>query len=678
MSYILQEPQTFINVKLTNLGRRQLALGQLTFSNYAFSDREVNYSIDRTGSYDLTLNRILSPVDAQPSLSANFDGTSPQPLLSQYVSTAKQFSTAHTASYGFFSGVTTGYTNYYIDSNKILGSDALFYSANTNGGNIITLSGSSLSPNIGDFVRIGWSNPNFTQSLPYNGNIIEYSATPLNYLFYRIVSGSPTPNTYMLDRDIPDFNGAYTSSSGISTSAIFYPSQSIESFYGSGSTVDPQLWNMNIVRTVSLPGTVNGISGYTSYGSIEYNGTKQYLGFSSDTPAFGVIHYTNNFTGNTYAEQLIEGSVVMEIPYLMWWNTPGNNGQVMTQGLVLYDGGNDAAITDTIAGTTYRNLKDSLSSNALVVGRVYHKLKTIVITDQELLTALSYKANRNWTLPNFNLNLVSSPKYPLAPSQATGLCEFGYTYYVTYMVNSQAYSPGVSYGYGNGLFCGYIQKIDGAIDAYGNPQYLSLSFPTNSFPFLRNSTEMTSSSGTGWNANYVQVLVNKQLSGYTYQVGDVPSDQWVAISNGVGNGIYTGDTTDLTIDPLKLAGYNFIMSAEDYASGTSYVLDTVFSGETDFNNLTGLTFGNETFFYGNITADIMATTYKTLITAVAANNDYNDSLNNSYDGLLDTNTYITEVDIFDSSGNLVAVGKPSYPITKNSARYIVIQLEMDF
>ena len=186
-------------------------------------------------------------------------------------------------------------------------------------------------------------------------------------------------------------------------------------------------------------------------------------------------------------------------------------------------------------------------------------------------------------------------------------------------------------------------------------------------------------SGTGWNCNNVQILVNQQLSGYNYNVGDVPSDGWVLVSSGgTGNGVYTGETVDLSIDPLKLAGYNFIISQQDYISGSTYVLPTQFSGETDFNNLTGLTFGNESFFYGNVTANILATTYKTLITAVGGNNDYNDSLNDSYNPLLDDNTYITEVSIFDSNNNLVAVGKPSYPVTKNNARYLVIQLEMDF
>lgn len=678
MGYNLQEPQSFINVKLTDVGRRQLSMGQLNFASCLFSDKEINYSIDRLNRYIPTSNRILSPVDQEPSLSLNFDGTNPQLLLSKFVTSAKQFSTAHTETYGFFSSITD---SFFIDSTKILGADKFLYSANTYGGKQVVFGGVLNTPTVGNFVRIGWSSPNYTTNLQYTGNISEYSATPLNYLFYRIVSGSPASNTYLLDRDIPNFSGYFSSgsTSGKSTNVIFYPSQSVENFYGSGATVDPKLWNFNITRTSSNPGTTEGISGYTSYGSLEFNGTKQYLGFSAETPVFGVLHYTNAYTGNTYAEALIEGTVEIDIPYIMWWNTEGNNGEVMTQGLTLYDVYGDT-VKDTLAGTTYRLLRDGIGSTSRAVGRVYHKLKIMIIDDQELLTSLSYKSNRNWTLPDYSLTLVQSPKFPLSPSQASGMCETGFTYFVTYLTESSAYSSNVSYGFGNGLHCGYIKKIDGAADVNGNPQFLSLSFPSNSFPFLRSSSSMSgaSISGTGWNTNKVQVLVNKQSKDFDYQIGNVPEEDWIRVSNVVGNGIYTGDSTDLSINPLKLAGYSFIMSVEDYNSGTTYTLGKIFTGETDFNSATGMTFGNESFFYGNINSDIMAVTYKTLITATASNNDFNDSLNSSYDPLYDENTYITEVAVLDSNNNLVAVGKPSYPITKNDGRYIVIQLEMDF
>ena len=436
---------------------------------------------------------------------------------------------------------------------------------------------------------------------------------------------------------------------------------------------------ISLSKTYSLPGTTTGISGYTSYGSIEYNGTKQYFGFTADTPAIGIIHYTNNFTGNTYAEQLVEKSVEINIPYLMWWNTDGNNGEVLNQGLKLYDV-DGSTVSDDASGTTFRYLKDGVSSNSKIVGRVYHRLKTFVITDQEILTALSYKSNRNWTLPQPNVQFSTNPKFPLTNSNATGLVSSGYSYFVSYLAESDVYDPNISYGFGNGLHCGYITKINGELDTNGNPQFLSVFFPANSFPFLRSSSNMSGAtySGTGWNANRVQLILSEQLQDFNYQIGDVPANSWKRISDVVGNGIYTGDTNDLTIDPLKLAGYNFIISREDYNSGTTYTLSNIFTGNTDFYNASGLTFGNETFFYGNIKCNILSTTYKTLISVPAPNLNFNSSLNNSFDSLLDAATYITEIGVLDDQDNLVAVGKPTYPIRKDDGRYLIFQLELDF
>jgi len=293
---------------------------------------------------------------------------------------------------------------------------------------------------------------------------------------------------------------------------------------------------------------------------------------------------------------------------------------------------------------------------------------------------LSYKSNRNWTLPQPNIQFSPNPKFPLTNSNATGLVNSGYSYFVSYLVESEPYSPNVSYGFGNGLHCGYVTKINGELDTNGNPQFLSAFFPANSFPFLRSSANMSgvTYSGTGWNANKVQLIVSEQLQDLNYQIGDVPANSWKRISDAVGNGIYTGDTGDLTIDPLKLAGYNFIISREDYNSGTTYTLSNIFTGNTDFYNATGLTFGNETFFYGNVKCNILSTTYKTLISVPAPNSNFNSSLNSSFDSLLDTSTYITEIGVLDDQNNLVAVGKPTYPIRKDDGRYLIFQLELDF
>jgi len=67
-----------------------------------------------------------------------------------------------------------------------------------------------------------------------------------------------------------------------------------------------------------------------------------------------------------------------------------------------------------------------------------------------------------------------------------------------------------------------------------------------------------------------------------------------------------------------------------------------------------------------------------VFTIVAKDSEFNASNNGGFDGAEDANTYITEIGILNDQGLLVAVGKPTYPIKKSSARYLTFQLELDF
>lgn len=677
MSFLQKEPSTFINIRLTDAGRRMLSLGKLNFTTAVLSDREVNYGIDRAGAYNITSNRMLAPKDEHPFFS-NFDGTDPMPLSAKQVTSAKQFATANTLTAGFFTGSTNAFS---IDATLYRGKAKLSYSSNTiNGGTQLNFDTGGYTAQTGDLVFIQWE-PVQNSGHTYDSSDVISSGNPTVSLWYRVASSVSSAPIITVDRPLPNFGT--TSGSSTSTQSIdayFYPFNAIETYYGSAATVDVRVWNMNIVRTSNVEGTDILASGYTSYGSIEYNGTKHYLGFSAETPVFGVIHFTNEFTGNTYAEQFIEKSVALNLPTVMWHNYGADNGQGLGFGLTLYDVDGDT-IFDTVSQTTYRYLKDSTASTGKIVGRAYHKLRIVVITDPELLTAMTYKANRNYTLPQLSLALSSNPKFPLSSSQATGLVKSGYTYFVTYITESDSsYLSGVTFGYPSALHCAYISKLDGQTDVDGNPQFLSASFPSKSFPYMRSSVNMDFSSafsGTGWNANKVQLLVNEQDSSLGYDIGNVPPTGWKRVSTGMGNGIYSGETGDLTIDPLKLAGFNFTVSQEDYDSGTTYVLSSSLSTGND-HSITGMTFGDESFFFGNFDTNILATTFKSVITVFAKNAEFNSTDNASFDSLLDENTYITEIGVLDDQSNLVAVGKPTFPIRKSQGRFLAFQLEIDF
>jgi hypothetical protein len=681
MSYLPQEPITFINIKLTDDGRRMLSLGQLNFSKAIISDREINYGIDRVAGYQIDCSdRILSPKDAQPILPLfNFDGTPPVPF--QSIGSARQIITASTNSTGFFTGSTQ---NWAVDLNKTLGYSKISYSANTpNGTTDIQMTGGTYFPKAGDLMFAMWE-PIQNSGKTYSTDTLIQSGNSTIALWYRVLSASTGTSVVSLDRNLPDF-GPTISTSNQAIKSYFYPYNGIAEYYGSATTVQTQVWNMNIVNTSSVIGTDFSISGYTSYGSIEYNGTKQYLGFSSDTRDIGIIHYSNNYSGNTYAEQLVEGTVTLDLPYVMWHNSSSNAGQGMVWGLSLTDIAGPT-VFDNVAGTTYRYLRDGNSLSSLVVGRVYHKLKIMVITDPELLTALTYKYNRNFTLPGLILDSSIVPKYPLSIADATGLLQTGYSYYVTYVVENQLpYLSGVSFGYPQTINCNYISKIDGVVDFNGDPQYLKVNFASNGFPFMRNGVNMNSNSsysGTGWASSKVQLLVNKvdNVAFPNMKIDNLPTGNWTLISNELfgGNGIYSGGSS--AIDASSLLTSTFIVSNEDYSSGSTFVLNNKYSAFTMNANYAqdGITFGDESFFFGNVKADILATVFKTVLTVLAPDTSFNSTLNPSFDPLLDSDTFITEIGVLDSNNILVGVGKPTYPIVKNSSRYLAFQLEIDF
>ena len=669
-SYLQPEPLTYINIKLTDAGRRKLSLGQLTFKSAVFSDKETNYGIDRTGKYDLSCgNRILSPIDVEPTLTKNYDGSDPAPI--QSIGSSTQIITAMTESVGFFSGATNRWV---IDSGLTMGYSVISYSAQTpSGTNTIQMSGGTYFPKGGELMFVVWNSIQ-NSGATYSNHLI-MSANPSMALWYRVMTANTLTSVVTLDRDLPNF-GPTVATSLQKTNAYFYPFNGVQQYYGSASTVDTKVWNLNVVRTSSEIGTNSSISGYTTYGSIEYNGTKQFLGFSSETKNFGIIHYTNNYTGNTYAEQLVEGTVVVDIPHLMWHRTAGNTGEVMTWGGQFTDS-YGPTVFDTVAQTSYRPLRDGGSSTSLEVGRVYHKFKIIVITDQELLQALTFKSNRNYTLPKLSLDVSSAPKYPLTESSATPFVKSGYAYFVSYLTESNyLYSSGTSYGYPYSMPCGYYSELNGSQVAPNANLYLKVNFPINSFPYMRSSTGMDLFSGTGWNSNKVQLLVNEvDLNTNPFaKSGNINPGSWRLISTSQGNGIYSGGT--LTVDPAQLQGYTFVISQEDYDSGTTYSMTGNYSAFTQ--NMDALTFGDEYIFFGNITAGIRATVFKSIITTVMPNEQYNSTLNPSFDSAYDTDIYITEVAVLDDLGDLVAVGKPTEPIKKNTNRYLAIQLEIDF
>jgi len=307
-----------------------------------------------------------------------------------------------------------------------------------------------------------------------------------------------------------------------------YEFDAVDNYYGSAVTVNCPVWNLNIVRTSREIGhkrkAVGGNIGhsYTNYGSVPYAGAKEMFDFDENQRQVGFLHYSNESSGQTYWDSIIPGATEVDIPDLLWHRATDESGNLFISGTAISSGHRFTDYGSTIyqdkkAGTSYTLLRDAVTGSPLTVGRVYYDLKTIVLTDPELLTALSYKSNRNWTLPPMNFSSVSSPKPQFDTGKKPGFMKSNHNYYMTYYMSpgelgelsSNAYLEGRNFGHHYYMHCGYVQKLSGHTDENGYHKHLKGTFPQGQLPYMRNSQTFESFSGTGWGASKVQILVQE-------------------------------------------------------------------------------------------------------------------------------------------------------------------------
>ena len=692
MSYIPNRSDNYINLKLTDLGRRQLTLGKLSFDRAVFSDREVNYSFrrnlqsevdrnrtvgQRTDGQNFFLdNRILSPAAEQPNISlSNYDLTNPYLLTEGRLSSQTTVLTAMTDNIGFFTALNTGATTTIVDADYVANTGLYIISGTantdfTNVTNFITYNGSNAYVGHLSVFRF---QQKFTGMNYTDVQTRERFKYPLASLTYRL-QGAGINELYS-DRDFPSF---LTPFFNVSTPFYTYPStQSASTYYGSATTVTSDVWMMNIVRTSNVIGEAVADT-YQSYGSIDYNGTKQYLGFEKDYRSIGIIHYTNDYNKNTYGNEFVAGTIQLDLPHILWHNYDSMAGKALYGGLRLTDKKQQTKY-DYVAKTEYRNIADE---RGYVVGRAYMKLKIFVITDPELLNALSYKSNRNWTLPKPTVRLVDEPKSPLNTDNTTTLLNDGETLLLSYVTEADSITQltdinkTLAFGY-QSLHCGYIQKID----CQGSSKYVEVTFPDGGFPYLRNEAGFQTYSGTGWSSNRVKLIAYKMNTSDFTNINDINYDSWIQMGgvfgSADGNGSYSGESTHNTVDPAFLQAHKFIISQEDYTSGVTYTLGDYY---TDYNN-TGdrpLNIGDQYFFYGNVQVGIAQKTYKTLINLKLDSGELNESANSTFKLNRDDEAFVTEVGIINRNNELVAVGKMTHPVRKTDFRYLAFQLELDF
>lgn len=234
----------------------------------------------------------------------------------------------------------------------------------------------------------------------------------------------------------------------------------------------------------------------------------------------------------------------------------------------------------------------------------------------------------------------------------------GNTIFITYALIPTGQTVGE--GYQQPIHCNYMKKISAAEPSYITE--INMNFPNIAdFKFLSNGYDM--------NRIYAitQIVSNSSFATLDDVKPDSTAWKYLDVTNQISS--YSG-----TLTAANLIAQVFKVSYYDYFSGTTFVdynLDYL-NYPSDTNDLC---FGDVTYFFGNLTTDIKANVFTTDINIILPLNEFNSTTNASWDGTEKVN--ITEVGIYDSNKNLVAIGKLNNPLPKDSsiARSIVFALD---
>jgi hypothetical protein len=311
------------------------------------------------------------------------------------------------------------------------------------------------------------------------------------------------------------------------------------------------------------------------------------------------------------------------------------------------------------------DLISSANTTTMVVGKVFPQLKMIVIHDDEIIAAMSYKSNRNWTLPALAAN-IQSP----SGGTSTGVLQPNETIYLTYSLENSAAT-----GLTSSLPCQEYIKITNNTSAAKDVVFKINE--TDLLPYMR-KIESASYDGYGFYANTFKLLY--QIMSDTTTRPD--SGAWKSY-DFTTNAITT--ISGQTIDPKLLENQTptttgFVLDSLKYSASTTFDLIPLLNMPPN-NQPSYLQFGDERFFYGNLETYIGATIYKTIFDIRVNSSQFNATTNPTRSQDSTTNPpdiRITDVGVYDSAQNLVCIGKLSKPVLLTAGNTIMLELSMDF
>jgi hypothetical protein len=578
MSYIIKKNDPLVNVKLTNNGRRNLAEGTLNFTYFGLGDSEMNYTTD-----DVPNVNILRPSDNAFNMNypVSSDGANiVVPITLVNAIPNEVYTTAIERGFFEYTGATIHPTvdlaSLYNITGTTLGStNSITFEFTANSSKNINYV--DLKP--GDYLFVKYETDNYVSGATYSQSV--EITEPNQYLWYSIqtvttadsgdnqtLTGITTGTTIIVvvDRQLPVGAANLTGFvyPGKDTIKDYYDNPTPLAYWQGGlldfsnnntqSELDVPVWNMNIINIEDVIG-LNPVTDKSKYDVVSSN----YLGAAIKYNQYnvrskvGIIHYTNNTVSNFYGEGFYRSTLKLKIPYIMWHkqqftSTPTTVGytfvadtelKTMTVSAELGLGGSTFQYYDLVDQETDKN----------VVGKVLIDEKIILIEDPELLSVLSHKANRNWTLPKPILTLTEPGI--CGNTSTVGSVKPGEYFFASYLFTD---TNGIT-----GMQCEDYTMIFNDTD---KPKDVLFEFnkktsdPNYSeFNFLKDYNDTT---GTGFKTNQIFLLWQKSE---TPIKPDSTNWSYVEVSEYLGtNGCVTG--------VMKINGTEFELHADifDYAN----------------------------------------------------------------------------------------------------------------
>jgi hypothetical protein len=469
------------------------------------------------------------------------------------------------------------------------------------------------------------------------------------------------------------------------------------------------IWNMNIPWSESPAGVFSSThEDYTEYGSVTYIGTKEYLGYQSqlgqtdtslvyyynsfderivllpeDQKAIAIIHFTNQDIDNVYGEKFatipfdpanptdsigLARHFKLSIPTLMWHKSNTNR---IGQDFYIDPQGYELCVPYFIKSTKNQDMNDpgiryfhlwdtnpDSNGNLNRVGKVFPDQQIVVIDDEEIIAAMSYKSNRNWTLPAPKISLIP-PNICQDGSPNVGiLTNDQQQMWVTYRFDTQT-------GATSSLHCNYYSKIVGpSTECTDTTQNIAIRFG-DEFGFLNDLVEIPDAGNnpfTGYTATSMKLIFqltgpNQRPNPAAWKESDVTS--FLTLYNGV-------------ITRQSLSGVTFVIDQTMYDNAVPYELQNYIripqNGQTE-----QLNFGDEYFFYGNIVTDISATIYEMKYQINLGNNQFTNTSNPSW--TTGTNAYVSEIGLYNSQKELMVISKLQSPQLRQGIQQMVVKLD---